>query len=67
MALRCPDARRLVCRTDRTGGENMNRVGIIVIVIVGLFAAGLVALSSWNIPAPTKAINKVVSDENLPK
>jgi len=45
----------------------MNRVGIIMIVIVGLFAAGLVALSSWTIPAPTKAINKVVSNENLPK
>lgn len=67
MALQCPDACRPVCKTDRSGGENMNRVGIIVIVIVGLFAASLVALSSWNIPAPTTAINKVVSDENLPK
>ena len=67
MVLRCPDACRPVCRTDRSGGENMNQVGIIVIVIVGLFAAGLVALSSWNIPAPTTAINKVVADENLPK
>ena len=45
----------------------MNRVGIIVIVIVGVFTAGLVALSSWNIPAPTTAINKVVSNENLPE
>lgn len=45
----------------------MNRAGIIVIVIVGLFVAGLAGLSSWNIPAPTKAINKVVPDENLPK
>ena len=44
----------------------MNRVGLFVIVIIGVFAAGLVALSSWNIPAPTTAINKVVSDENLP-
>ena len=67
MALRYPDACRLICRIDRSGGENMNRVGIIVIRIGGLFAAGLVALSSWNIPAPTTAINKVVSDENLPK
>ena len=67
MALRCPDACRPVSRADGSGGENMNRVGVIVIVIVGLFAAGLVALSSWNIPAPTTAINKVVSDENLPK
>ena len=45
----------------------MTRFVIIVIVIVGLFAAGLAALSSWNIPAPTKAINKVVPDEKLPK
>ena len=67
MALRCPDACRQICRIDRSGGENMSRVGIIVFVIVGLFAASLVALSSWNIPAPTKAINKVVSNENLPK
>ena len=58
---------RPVGRIDSSGGENMTRVVIIVIVIVGLFAAGLAALSSWNIPAPTTAINKVVSDENLPK
>lgn len=45
----------------------MNRLGIVVIVIVGLGVAGLVALSSWDIPAPTVAINKVVSDDKLPK
>ncbi len=43
----------------------MNRIGIIVIVIAGLFGAGLVALSSWKIPAPTTAINKVVSNETF--
>ena len=58
---------RPVGRIDSSGRENMIRVVIIVTVIVGLFAAGLAALSSWNIPAPTTAINKVVSDENLPK
>ena len=47
--------------------ENMNRLGIVVIVIAGLGVAGLVALSSWDIPAPTVAINKVVSDDKLPK
>ena len=46
---------------------NMNRLGIVVIVIAGLGVAGLVALSSWDIPAPTVAINKVVSDDTLPK
>ena len=56
-----------MCITDKLGGKNMNRVGIIMIVIVGVFTAGLFALSSWNIPAPTKAINKVVSNENLPE
>ena len=67
MVSRCPDVFRPICKTDKSSGEKMNRVGIIVMVIVGLFATGLVALSTWNIPAPTIAINKVVSDENLPK
>ena len=56
-----------MCITDKLGGKKMNRVGIIMIVIVGVFTAGLFALSSWNIPAPTKAVNKVVSNENLPE
>ena len=59
--------KRVLYGANESGGENMYRVKIIVIVIAGLFTAGLVALSSWNIPAPTKAINKVVLNENLPE
>ena len=45
----------------------MNRIGIVLVVVAGLVAAGLVALSAWQIPAPTVVVNKVVPDENLPK
>ncbi len=47
--------------------DNMNRFGILVVVFAGLAATGLIVLSSWEIPAPTVAVNKVVPDENLPK
>jgi len=49
------------------GGEEMNRIGIVLIVVLGMGAAGLVALSSWTIPAPTVAVNKVVPDADLPQ
>lgn len=49
------------------GGANMNRIGIVLVVVAGLVAAGLIALSAWQIPAPTAVVNKVVPDENLPK
>jgi hypothetical protein len=48
------------------GGADMNRVGIILIVIAGLVGAGLFALSAWKIPAPTVAVNKVVPNDQLP-
>ena len=44
----------------------MNRVGIVLVIVAGLVAAGLIALSAWQIPAPTVVVNKVVPDENLP-
>ena len=47
------------------GGADMNRVGIVLIVIAGLVGAGLFALSAWKIPAPTVAVNKVVPNEQL--
>ncbi len=45
----------------------MTRVSIIFLLLAGLFAVGLVVLSNWQIPAPTVAINKVISNETLPK
>ena len=45
----------------------MNRFGILVVVFAGLAATGLIVLSSWKIPAPTVAVNKVVPDENFSK
>ena len=47
------------------GGADMNRVGIVLIVIAGFVGAGLFALSAWKIPAPTVAVNKVVPNEQL--
>ena len=45
----------------------MNRIGIVLVVVAGLVAAGLFALSAWQIPAPTVAVNKVIPDDKLPK
>ena len=45
----------------------MTRISIIVFMLAGLFAAGLVVLSNWQIPSPTVVINKVISNEMLPK
>ena len=51
----------------RNGGAKMNRIGIVLVVVAGLVAAGLIALSAWQIPAPTVAVNKVIPDDKLPK
>ena len=45
----------------------MTRIAILFFVLTGLTAIGLVVLSNWQIPAPTVAINKVISNETLPK
>lgn len=48
-------------------GDDMSKVAIFVVVLVGMAAAGLVVLSSWQIPAPTTTVNKVIPDDKLPK
>jgi len=45
----------------------MSKVAIFGVVLVGLAAAGLVVLSSWQIPAPKTTVNKVIPDDKLPK
>ena len=48
-------------------GKGMTRISIIFFMLAGLSAVGLVVLSNWQIPSPTVVINKVISDETLPK
>ena len=48
-------------------GKDMTRSSIIFFMLAGLSVVGLVVLSNWQIPSPTVAINKVISDETLPK
>ena len=45
----------------------MNRIGIVIVIVAGLVASGLITLSAWQIPAPTVAVNKVIPDEKLSK
>ena len=45
----------------------MNRNGLVLVVIAGLVAAGVIELSAWQIPAPTVAVNKVIPDDKLPR
>jgi hypothetical protein len=45
----------------------MSRLAIFLFFFVGLSLAGVVLLSSWHIPAPTVAINKVIPNAKLSK
>ena len=47
--------------------DQMTRIALFLFLLVGLSAAGVVLLSSWHIPAPTVAINKVIPDAELSK
>lgn len=44
-------------------GMNAMKVTMLIIVIIGV--AGAVFLANWHIPAPTKIIDKVVSNETF--
>ncbi len=45
----------------------MTRLAIFLFLFVGLLLGGVVLLSSWHIPAPTVAINKVIPNGELSK
>jgi hypothetical protein len=45
----------------------MTRSAILGIVFLGLILAGFSILSGWQIPAPVVEINKVISNDDLPK
>jgi len=46
----------------------MGKAAIVLIVVVVLaVAGGLVALSYWDIPAPTSRVDKVLPDARFPK
>ncbi len=45
----------------------MTRIVILIFFLTGVITIGLIILSDWQIPAPAVAINKVVSNEKLPK
>ena len=45
----------------------MTRVALFLFLLVGLSMVGVVLLSSWHIPAPTVAIDKVIPDAELSK
>ena len=45
----------------------MTRVALFLFLLVGLSVVGVIVLSSWHIPAPTVAINKVIPDAELSK
>ena len=51
----------------KVSGDFMTRFALFLLLLVGLSMAGVVLLSSWHIPAPTVAINKVIPDAELSK
>ena len=51
----------------RLFGDRMTRLALFLFLLVGLTVVGVVLLSSWHIPAPTVAINKVIPDAELSK
>ena len=51
----------------KVSGDFMTRFALFLLLLVGLFMAGVVLLSSWHIPAPTVSIVKVIPDAELSK
>ena len=51
----------------RIAEDRMTRFALVLVLLVGLFVAGVILLSSWHIPAPTIEINKVIPDAELSK
>ena len=47
--------------------ETMTRIAILCFVLIVVAVFGLVALSNWQIPAPTTVINKVIPNDELAK
>ncbi|MEK9849339.1 MAG: hypothetical protein VW665_02355 [Candidatus Puniceispirillum sp.] len=45
----------------------MKRFAIVGVILVGLCGAGMVILSSWQIPAPSIMVDKVIPNDSLPK
>ncbi len=45
----------------------MTRIAVFLLFFCGLAFAGVILLSSWHIPAPTVAINKVIPNAELSK
>ena len=48
-------------------GENMTRIAILFLILIGGIAVGLVVLSNWQIPAPITPIDKVIPNDKLQK
>ena len=55
------------CIFYRIAEDRMTRFALLLVLLVGLFVAGVILLSSWHIPAPTIEINKVILDAELSK
>ena len=52
---------------DRGSGGAANLiVRVLLVVIVAVFAAGAVFLASWEIPAPTETVEKVLPNDRFP-
>lgn len=45
----------------------MTRIAILLFILTGVVAVGLVVLSNWQIPAPITAIDKVIPNDKLQK
>ena len=65
----CPKAtRKLGAKIEYTEkfGEIMTRIAFLFLILAGVIAGGVVVLSSWQIPAPITAIDKVIPNDKLP-
>ncbi|MBI2236183.1 MAG: hypothetical protein HYU60_04390 [Magnetospirillum sp.] len=40
--------------------------GIFIVVVIAVIAGGAAFLATWDIPAPSARIEKVIPDEKLP-
>ncbi len=40
---------------------------VLIVIILGVLAGGVFYLASWEIPAPTTKVEKVLADERFPR
>ncbi|AWB06370.1 hypothetical protein A6A40_14770 [Azospirillum humicireducens] len=53
--------------TQRVLGAMSRFLSILIVLLLLVIAGGMVFLASWDLPAPSKTVEKVLPDERFPR